>query len=983
MGLFSRKNTTDFSVPILQQIQQEEESKSARQIKAEEKALEKEKKKKKKNDKANQGVNIIYEDYDDEDDVEVVAARNHKKVEGDVPSWVSESSAKKNESVTEPFVFEEEAKEVETEKADELTEETLQIETVAEAEKESEELPISEKVNEEYSEAMEDTENTSEIEAGVERTEEIIETSQNENTAEGKSSAFVFPFLQKESVEQEIIPTKTEVTKSEPALSVPLAEITDNGDDEESDGLELDLGEGSSFVFPVGNTFPSNAQEPVKKKNLLPGWFGKFREEEKEDSEEGMEVVPDLKGRDDDEDEDDMAAEEVSVKETVLTAQEISAGDSTLTAEAETGPVLENDWEEEPGMEAAIESNSAINLIEIDKFDWENELPNSVEEQKAEETEREIATNSDEVPASNKIEEESVVPFQFDFSLEEKTMEVTEIAQVTEREVPDSAETSAEENGYSFEMEEDFVPEIERNDVSEEHKSIATPMETYVTDEETKAAETVEISKAEYQEVSQVAIEAPKYSFEMEEETASTEDAAEQNEPAVHSEVSYSFEMEEPETESNEAVEAIEPAEASETVNYSFEFEETGTIAGETETVQEKEPVSDGYSAEMEEPEIEVTETKEEMAEEEESVNTGYSFDMEEEELRESQPIVESTATVSAQDSSYSPEMEDENKPLESVAESEEINPVQEKEGKASNPAPLFVTESEENSIPASKKDTSAQTPVEAVSEAFGEDDFTKEKAAVLPALEEVKEDKKSKFDIASKITRTRDEKKASVVPVTERPNINFDEDDEEETEKKAKKFVSPIPLPKLQKKEKPEKEENKESDVLRRYKNKRFVVNAATTAVGLVSLLVCFGVAVKTTVVASGSMEPTLMTGDMNVFNRLAYIQNDVQRGDIITFWSKENNEQMSKRIIGVAGDHIEFHDGYVFINGLLADESQYLDEDVETNCSKSFDVPEGCVFVLGDNRENSIDSRFFANPYISEEDIIGKYLGTVPRIW
>ncbi len=66
--------------------------------------------------------------------------------------------------------------------------------------------------------------------------------------------------------------------------------------------------------------------------------------------------------------------------------------------------------------------------------------------------------------------------------------------------------------------------------------------------------------------------------------------------------------------------------------------------------------------------------------------------------------------------------------------------------------------------------------------------------------------------------------------------------------------------------------------------------------------------------------------------------------------------------------------------MNGELFDESAYLDEDVETNCIKTFDVPEGCVFVLGDNREKSTDSRFWENPYISVKDIKGKYMFSIP---
>lgn len=141
---------------------------------------------------------------------------------------------------------------------------------------------------------------------------------------------------------------------------------------------------------------------------------------------------------------------------------------------------------------------------------------------------------------------------------------------------------------------------------------------------------------------------------------------------------------------------------------------------------------------------------------------------------------------------------------------------------------------------------------------------------------------------------------------------------------------------------------------------------------------IVFFNFAVCNTVVMSGSMEPTLLTGDLVVFNRLSYVANDIQRGDIINFWSEEYGELFSKRVIGIAGDHIEFHDGYVFINDSKCIES-YIQEGIETNSGKTFDVPEGTVFVLGDNRENSVDSRYFENPYIPVKDITGKYLGTI----
>ncbi len=125
---------------------------------------------------------------------------------------------------------------------------------------------------------------------------------------------------------------------------------------------------------------------------------------------------------------------------------------------------------------------------------------------------------------------------------------------------------------------------------------------------------------------------------------------------------------------------------------------------------------------------------------------------------------------------------------------------------------------------------------------------------------------------------------------------------------------------------------------------------------------------------IKSGSMESTVMTGDIVIGNKLAYIAREPQRGDIIFF--KHDKQVFCKRVIGVAGDEIAFSDGYVYVNGERIDESTYLGEDIETNCTDTFIVPNDCVFVLGDNRENSYDSRFFDSPYISKKDIVSKIL-------
>ncbi len=143
------------------------------------------------------------------------------------------------------------------------------------------------------------------------------------------------------------------------------------------------------------------------------------------------------------------------------------------------------------------------------------------------------------------------------------------------------------------------------------------------------------------------------------------------------------------------------------------------------------------------------------------------------------------------------------------------------------------------------------------------------------------------------------------------------------------------------------------------------------------VLIVVIFKFVICVSVVSSASMEPTLMTGSTMFANRL---YKDIKRGDAVIFISDEfAGEYFGKRVIGLPGDTIEFKNGYVVLNGEYLDESAYIPDDVETNCSETFVVPANCYFMLGDNREYSDDSRYWNNPYIPREKIKGVYMGHI----
>lgn len=128
---------------------------------------------------------------------------------------------------------------------------------------------------------------------------------------------------------------------------------------------------------------------------------------------------------------------------------------------------------------------------------------------------------------------------------------------------------------------------------------------------------------------------------------------------------------------------------------------------------------------------------------------------------------------------------------------------------------------------------------------------------------------------------------------------------------------------------------------------------------------------------VPSGSMETTILTGDRILGNRMAYWFQNPTYGDIIIFWSDEYNEFMVKRIIGCPGDRIELRSDGVYVNDKrLADAyTQGVTREMRPGES-TWEVPADSYFVMGDNRGDSADSRYWNNTYVPREEIYAKYM-------
>lgn len=126
---------------------------------------------------------------------------------------------------------------------------------------------------------------------------------------------------------------------------------------------------------------------------------------------------------------------------------------------------------------------------------------------------------------------------------------------------------------------------------------------------------------------------------------------------------------------------------------------------------------------------------------------------------------------------------------------------------------------------------------------------------------------------------------------------------------------------------------------------------------------------------IPSESMEKTIMVGDRIFGNRLAYINQEPQRFDIVIFRLPDDESQLYiKRVIGLPGETVEVIDGQVYIDGAEEPLDDSFVPEIPYGDAGPYHVEEGCYFMMGDNRNCSEDSRFWEQPFVSRDQIEAK---------
>lgn len=176
---------------------------------------------------------------------------------------------------------------------------------------------------------------------------------------------------------------------------------------------------------------------------------------------------------------------------------------------------------------------------------------------------------------------------------------------------------------------------------------------------------------------------------------------------------------------------------------------------------------------------------------------------------------------------------------------------------------------------------------------------------------------------------------------------------------------------------QKEQKEQTQKNETTKRASTARVIFSYVRIAIiAVAAALVLMFIVIMNARVPTGSMKDTINENDRLIGLRLAYVFGEPQRGDIVIFkYPDDESTKYVKRVIGLPGETVSFKSGDVYINGELLDEP-YLREPHSTNAVKQSEyvVPENSYFMLGDNRNNSKDARWWNNTWVTKDKILAK---------